>query len=129
MNNTEEWKYIKGFESKYQASNKGNIKSVDREVVCKNGIIKYFKGRLLKPFLSKNGVMSITISFNNKSFNKSLPNLVYSTFNEAMLNVGTKIHIKHIDGNIYNNQLENLEVLSGNINLRNSGRNIYPKRR
>ncbi len=37
------WKDIAGYETLYQVSNKGNVRSLDREVRCRNNKIKSLK--------------------------------------------------------------------------------------
>jgi len=49
------WKDIEGYEGYYQASNYGNIKSIDRVIVCKNGAIKLLKGKILKTTIGTPG--------------------------------------------------------------------------
>lgn len=48
----EEWKYIDGYDNHYMISNLGNVKSLCRSSVCKNGRIKPLKERILKPIFS-----------------------------------------------------------------------------
>lgn len=45
------WKDIKGFEGKYQLSNNGEIRSIDRIVIKAEGAEHKQKGKLLKPTL------------------------------------------------------------------------------
>ena len=42
------WKDIKGYEGIYQISNLERIKSLDKEVNCKNGFKAIKKGKILK---------------------------------------------------------------------------------
>ena len=49
----EEWRDIPGYEGQYQASSLGRIRSLDREILMKNGIKRSLKGHLLTPSRSK----------------------------------------------------------------------------
>ena len=40
MSDEEIWKDIEGYEGKYQVSNKGNVKSLDRKVLKGNGQVQ-----------------------------------------------------------------------------------------
>ena len=49
---TEEiWKDIKDYGGRYQVSSEGRIKSVERDIICKNGVKRHVKERILKPQL------------------------------------------------------------------------------
>jgi len=92
----EKWKDIKNYEGIYQVSDLGRIKSLARNTTS-GGIIKQNKSRFyLSVCLSKDGYL--------KSF--SVHRLVLSTFVE---NPKDKKYVNHIDGNKFNNKLENLE--------------------
>ncbi len=60
------WKDINGFEGYYQVSNKGNVRSLDREVTCNTGIT-YLKGIDLKLTKDRGGYFKIKLSKNNKT--------------------------------------------------------------
>ena len=51
----EMWKDIKDYEGLYQGSNLGRARSLDRWVKSINGSVRFYKGRILKPFTTKNG--------------------------------------------------------------------------
>ena len=90
---SEIWKNvpIEGYEN-YKVSNKGNIKNS--------------KNILLKPRLKPSGNLEVTFSVNKKYRTIIISNLVAMTF---IPNSNEKKHVKHIDGNKENNNLENLE--------------------
>ena len=48
--NKEIWKDIKGYEGRYQVSNMGRVKSLERTVTRKNGLKLTIRERILKPF-------------------------------------------------------------------------------
>lgn len=45
---TEMWVDVDGYEGIYQISNKGNVRSLDRYVVTKNGRRNFYHGKILK---------------------------------------------------------------------------------
>ena len=63
---TEIWKAIKGYESLYEVSNLGNVRSLNRTVRRRQGyIIK--KGRILIPFYEeKKGYYQVALAKNGK---------------------------------------------------------------
>lgn len=62
----EKWKDIIGYEKYYQISDLGNIRSLDRDVVCNKGI-NSLKGIKLNPTKDIQGYLKINLSKNNKS--------------------------------------------------------------
>lgn len=115
---TEEWRWIKGYEEKYQISNFGRFKSFlsDKE----NGKIRQI--------VNKNG-WYLTVNLQKKVDGKSrkttakIHRLVYQTF---VGDIPKGFHIHHKDGNKQNNHLDNLVLLhpsdhaSESVNQRDS---------
>lgn len=48
----EEWRDINGHEGRYQVSNKGRIRSLDRTTLKKDGAIQHSRGKVLSLYLS-----------------------------------------------------------------------------
>lgn len=94
----EVWRDIPGYEGCYQASNKGQIRSLPR-----NGTVKYKK--ILKPELV-NGYQQVCLSINNVNKKEKVHRLVGRSF---ILNSKNKPCINHKDFNKTNNCIENLE--------------------
>ena len=57
---TEEWRDVVGYEGLYQVSNLGNVKSLDRLVICEDGFIRRMKGGLLKQQIN-HGYMNVRL--------------------------------------------------------------------
>ena len=94
---------IKGYEGLYNISNKGNIFSIKRD-------------RLLKPSLRSGGRYKvIVLRKDNKMKNFTLHRLVFFTFNPDE-NENDKV-VDHIDGDTFNNDLINLQLISQNRNI------------
>lgn len=100
----EKWLDIVGYENYYQVSNKGNIRSLDREVACNTGIT-FLKGKLLKPVLDIQGYLKIGLSKNNKTSNFLISRLVALHFIPNPLNLPEVNHLYEKD----DNRVESLE--------------------
>ena len=99
MNKEEVWRYIDGYDNKYQISTFGNVKSFK---VYKQGII-------LKPRSSSRYAY---VSLNGKT--KYVHHLVATTFINHAIN--TKTVIDHIDNDGQDNHLNNLQVITNREN-------------
>jgi hypothetical protein len=76
-------------------------------------------GRIIKllPSEGRRGYLKVTLSKNNKLYNKSIHRLVAETF---IPNPENKPQVNHIDGNIKNNNVMNLEWCSCAENIQHS---------
>ena len=108
------WKDIKGYESFYQVSNLGNVRSLDRYV--KNGTsnrnIK--RGRVLKPCINHKGYLQVHLVANGNSKLVVIHRLVAKAF---IPNPQNKAQVNHIDGNKKNNNVRNLEWCTNQENV------------
>lgn len=75
------WKDINGFESIYQISNFGNVKSCDKRVKNGNGYA-IRKGKQLKPNLTKGGYYSVHLYIGQQ---KRKPKLIHRLVAEHFL--------------------------------------------
>lgn len=99
------WKPIKGFESYYEVSNLGNVRSLDRDV--KSGIHNWkLKSRVLKPQKYKNGYLFVSLSKNGTVIQKILHRLVAFEFVDGY---NKTLEVNHKDFDKNNNKAENLE--------------------
>ena len=99
------WKDIKGYEGLYQISSFGNVKSLDRYIINKNGDKQYFPGKYLTQGIG-DSYLKVTLSKNNKQRTFRVHILVARTF---IPNPENKPEVNHIDGNKKNNKVNNLE--------------------
>ncbi len=99
-------KYIDiiGYETHYQISNKGNVKSKDRVVKYSNGNTVNYKGKKRKPSISE--YRMIALSKNSKVVLKKISRLVAIHFID---NPENKKVVNHKDGNKLNDDVANLE--------------------
>jgi hypothetical protein len=103
------WKDIPGYEGLYQASSRGNIKSLDRFVVKKNRwgttTKELRKGRILAHIKTNGGYWRVTLAVGEDRSLSRIHSLVLLTF------VGVRPEgelARHLDGNPANNTLSNL---------------------
>lgn len=103
----EVWKDIKGYEGLYQVSDKGNVRSLNyrNTGACKNMTLKNQNRGYLHVVLAKD--------HENKSF------LVHRLVATAFLHCEIEnMTVNHIDENIFNNNVNNLEWCSLNDNIK-----------
>ena len=123
------WKDIENFEGLYQVSNLGNDRSLDRIKNQFNGYYysnRIYKGKILKPAISKNGYLRVLLQANGIKKNCCIHRLVAETF---IPNIDNLPIINHKDENKLNNQVDNLEwcTQSYNINYGNRNKKVINK--
>ena len=100
------WRDIKGYESCYQVSNIGRVRSVDRMVTYSNGKIVKYVGKVLSQHDNGQGYMNVTLYKNRKREVKYVHRLVAEAF---IPNIDNKPEVNHLDENKSNNCSNNLE--------------------
>ena len=103
------WKDIKGYEGKYQISNKGNIRSLNYR--------RTGKTKILQPGKDKDGYLLIGLRKDGKKKTYKIHRLVAEAFLE---NPNKKPQINHIDGNKQNNHISNHEWTTNKENMAHS---------
>ena len=98
------FKDIIGYESKYQISNLGRVKSLSRKRNENTNAV--IKERILTPDLGKAGYHSICFKINNKREKYLIHRLVAIHFID---NTDNKPQVNHINGIKNDNRVENLE--------------------
>ena len=110
----EEWRDIKGYEGRYQVSNLGRVKSLDRETVKSDGVIQHTKGKVLKPFLSATGYFGVRIEGGKHV-------TIHRAVAEAFLpKVDGKNVVNHKNGVRTENTLGNLEWTTFSSNTKHA---------
>lgn len=108
----EVWKDVVGYEGKYQVSNKGRVKSVERKRECRvNGgaiAVMTIPEKILKQW-KRSKYLLVDLWNKSKRTIKSVHVLVYETF-IGKIPEGYFIH--HKDEDKFNNCIENLECVS-----------------
>lgn len=100
------WRPVRKYENKYEVSNLGNVRSIDR-VVFNAGLARNvcLKGHLLKSAQIKGGYRVINLGRKTAYVHR----LVCEAFIEV---IPDNMTVNHIDGNKANNSASNLEILS-----------------
>lgn len=105
---TEEWRDIEGYEGLYQVSNCGRVKSLDRYVTTKKGIM-FYKGKILRPGKDRGGYLYVILGKDTKRTTFSIHRLVWTAFNGQR---PEGMQINHIDEDKSNNAIENLNLMT-----------------
>ena len=104
------WKDIKGYETLYQVSNLGRLRSLDRCVAHSRGGTANLKGAPLKPAKSKNKYYTIGLTKLGIAKTFKVHKLVADAF-LGIPEIG-KTYINHINSDRFDNSVSNLEYVS-----------------
>lgn len=103
----EEWRNIAGYESFYQVSNFGRVRSLHRTFVRSDGRLHNKPGKILTPGINPRGYLFVNLSdVNHKITPTRIHRLVAETF---IPNPDNLPQVNHKDENKLNNSAENLE--------------------
>lgn len=126
----EEWRDIPSYEGIYQASSFGRIRTVDGKTThsVKHGV-RTWKGKVLKSRGSNPTTgYRVTLWKDKQCKDALVARLVCISFHGAPDN--PKMTVNHIDGNRFNNRIENLEWLTLEDNIRHGfDTGLYPSKR
>ena len=98
------------FSGFYRISKNGEVASIQR-----NGTVS--DQRLIKPTISTNGYMKVSLRCNGKRYTRNIHRMLAQTFIENKENLPC---VNHIDGNKLNNSLLNLEWVSYSRNTQHA---------
>jgi hypothetical protein len=104
--------YIDGFETIYKVSSLGYIVNKERN-------------KILKPFISKQGYMRVSIKIQGSKRSFSIHRLVAMTF---IPRKSENLQVNHIDGNKHNNCVVNLEWITAYENIQHAYEHNLRKR-
>lgn len=116
------WHPCAGFETHYEVSNFGNVRSIERYANNghNNGVRK-LTSKMLKPCLGKAGYLLVTFSVDNTPSSHNVHRLVARAF---ISNESNKPQVNHKDGNKQNNSVENLEWVTASENTLHAFREL-----
>ena len=114
----ESWKPIKGYEGYYEVSNFGQVRSITR-IITDSWCVRNFKGKTLKQteHNGKQPYYYVTLSKNHISRKELVHRLVANAFIDNPLN---KPQVNHIDGDVHNNCVNNLEWVTNAENTQHA---------
>ena len=113
----EEWRPVVGFESYYEVSNTGRVRSLDTYtsfIMNGRNIVKFIRGRELIPLKGKNGYFTISLHMNGNMRRVPIHRLVAEAF---LPNPENKRTVNHKNGIKTDNNLENLEWATDSENI------------
>jgi hypothetical protein len=115
------WRSVVGFEGRYEVSNHGHVRSVDRVITDLNGKVYRRKGTLLRPGNQgpRRGqhYQHVVLLLNGKEQHKKVHHLVLEAF------IGPRppgYECNHRDGHGENNRVDNLEWVTRRANIQHA---------
>ena len=108
---TEEWKPLQGYEDSFEVSNFGHFRSKDHMVLQRAGSsfrLNTYLGKDLKPSVSKNGRLRITLRLNGKKTTLSVSRTVAKHFLDDF---NESCKVSFIDGDPTNCRIDNLRCI------------------
>lgn len=119
------WKDVLGYETHYEISSHGRLRSKDKVVPCKGGKTRRAAGKMRKLFLNKKGYVIATLSLGGKLATFTIHQLVAQAFMSGFVK-GDELN--HDDGDKTNNKISNLELSNPSHNQLHAVRNgLVPK--
>jgi len=112
----------------YEISDRGNVRSVERVVPHARYGEMRVKAKSIKTPVNKHGYELFSISEKNVKSTIYVHTAVFNSFNKTKPNRCRYNVIDHIDGDISNNRLENLQRITQSENVLKGDRHRYPKR-
>lgn len=114
------WKDIVNFEGYYQVSNHGNVKSLSRTVLYKDGRKWHIDTKILRPCFTTKGYLYVNLSKNGHPYPYVIHRLVANAF---IAKIDNKPQVNHKDTVKTNNKASNLEWVNNSENQIHSVRN------
>lgn len=111
------WKDVEGYEGKYQVSNKGKVKSLERVVIRGDGKPFSVRERYLRGSKDTKGYYQVELREAGNRDIRFIHRLVADAFIEKQ---DGKTQINHIDGDKTNNSSDNLEWVTCEENIRHA---------
>lgn len=101
----EAWKPIEGYETFYEVSDQGRVRSLPRTILRSDGVRQFHKGRILKPGLNSSKRWYVGLSKDGANIFRPVHKLVADAFIPNPQNYPI---VRHYDDNPGNNAATNL---------------------
>lgn len=110
----EMWRPCPGYETSYEVSSLGSVRSIDRIAGKRRGVVK---SKILKPYINRRGYLEVRLFAQSSS----LPRVVHRLVAKAFIdNPNSLPQVNHIDGNKFNNVSDNLEWMNNSENQKHA---------
>lgn len=121
----EEWMVLPS-NTDYAVSSLGRIKSLKRQLISIDGVIRNWEERILSASLSRN-YKTVSLAKNKKRYTVRVHQLVMESFKGFIYDKTKNLVIDHIDNDPHNNKLSNLQVITQRMNTskNNKGKSKY----
>lgn len=118
MSEEEEWRPVVGYEGYYEVSDRGRVRSLPRVIMRSNGAPQTVRGRILSQQPLSNGLyMKVDLSrdggFRSRPVHRLVGEAFYGPLPEGL-------QTRHLNGNSFDNRLENLRYGTHLENMRDS---------
>jgi hypothetical protein len=110
----EVWKGINEFKGFYEVSSNGRVRSIDRLVIRSNGRPMNIKGKEIRIGKDKDGYSIVQLYIKGRAYIRKVHRLVYEAFNGEL---AKDLVVDHIDNDKTNNAKENLQQITGRLNV------------
>jgi len=98
---TEQWLPIPGLEGKYEASDTGLVRSLDRRIECAGRGSRNMRGRVLSQHIGTHGYMAVSLGGKTRTVHRVILETFVGPCPDGMEGC-------HNDGDRYNNNVSNL---------------------
>lgn len=105
MQSTEVWAAVSGYEGRYEVSDRGRVRSLDREVRSSFGATRVVRGVLLRPSMDDSGHLTVGLYADNRPVRVRVHRIVAKAF---VPGEAPGLEVCHNDGNPANNHAANL---------------------